>query len=523
MDPSLCTPRLTFDQLPNPAGFSRQHSGVKRSFKKPAAFVAGLLLIMAAQSRIQAQELRYAVSGVQPDYAQGQTYSPSQQMLRPVQPLNAGQLEQLVAPIALYPDALVAQILAASTYPQQITDADGWRHEMANAPAEQVAAEADAQAWDPSVKALTAFPQVLAQMDRNLQWTTDLGNAYYNQPEDVLEAVQVMRARARDAGNLQSTPQETVSYNQGYIELAPANPQVVYVPAYNPRTTYGEPVTPYPGFNLLGVLGDIFGGTPLRYGLGIAMSAFTSTPWGWLAWGLNWLSHALLFDHSDYYSHSNTVADWGFRHSGFHAYGGHGGFGRSGFARSGMRGEGWRHDGYTGNSWHSFARGNSFAGSRSEWRSFAHGNANRENWRTASAGFQSFRGSRNPTGSYGRGFASSRSHYAANFNRAPARSVRQAGFGGWSSGRPSGSHFASAYGSSRGSSARTGHSGGLHLFGGGRSQKNFSGKNSGGFHSGSGHAPKGFGGGKSFGSRHSGGGHSGGGHSGGHGGSGHHR
>ena len=106
------------------------------------------------------------------------------------QPLTPDQLDQLVAPIALYPDNLVAQVLAASTYPTQVVEANRWLKEQGNAPASQIAAGANAQNWDASVKALTAFPQVLAQMDKNLQWTTDLGNAYYNQPQDVMDAVQ---------------------------------------------------------------------------------------------------------------------------------------------------------------------------------------------------------------------------------------------------------------------------------------------------------------------------------------------
>jgi hypothetical protein len=141
-----------------------------------------------------------------------------------VQPLSAQQLEQLVAPIALYPDSLIAEVLAASTYPQQVAQADQWRRAQGYAPAEQIAAGANAQNWDPSVKGLTAFPQVLAEMDQNLRWTSDLGNAYYNQPQDLLQAVQVMRQRAQAAGNLQNGPEETVSYDQGNIEVAPANP-----------------------------------------------------------------------------------------------------------------------------------------------------------------------------------------------------------------------------------------------------------------------------------------------------------
>ena len=256
----------------------------------------------------------------QPPYAQqaypddsGQAY-PQQnygQEAPQGQPLDAEQLEQLVAPIALYPDALVAQMLAGATYPAQVVIADHWRQARSNWTADQIAAEADAQTWDPSVKALTAFPQVLAQMDQNLQWTVDLGNAYYNQPQDVLQTVQVMRERAQAAGNLESTAQQTVYQDQGNIEVAPANPQVVYVPAYNPWAVYGQPVSPYPGFSLVGALGAFFGSSPVRFGLGMAMGAFTHTSWGWLGWGLNWLTQSVLFQHSNYASHSTSVAHWG--------------------------------------------------------------------------------------------------------------------------------------------------------------------------------------------------------------------
>ena len=146
-----------------------------------------------------------------------------------------------MAPIALYPDALVAQVLAAATYPTQVVEADRWRQAQGNAPAEQIAAGAETQNWDPSVKALTAFPTVLAQMDRNLQWTTDLGNAYYNQPQDVMDAVQAMRQKAEAAGQLRSTPQQVVTNDDGAITIAPANPAVVYVPVYDPWVVYGGP------------------------------------------------------------------------------------------------------------------------------------------------------------------------------------------------------------------------------------------------------------------------------------------
>ena len=166
--------------------------------------------------------------------------------------------------------------------------------------------------WDPSVKALTAFPQVLADLNRNLSWTTELGNAYYNQPQDVFSAIQAMRQRAQSAGNLQSTPQEQVTDDQGYIDVAPANPQVVYVPTYNPWTAYGAPVDPWPGFNLLGAIGD-FG---VHFGPGLVMSAFTAMPWGWLGWGLSWLGNCLFFDHGGYYPHGPGLRDWGLRYGG---------------------------------------------------------------------------------------------------------------------------------------------------------------------------------------------------------------
>jgi hypothetical protein len=233
------------------------------------------------------------------------------QMQPAAQSFSAEQLEQMLAPIALYPDALLAQVLAAATYPAQVAVADQWLRTLGNASPEQIAAGADAQNWDPSVKALTAFPQVLAQMDQDLAWTTDLGNAYYNQPQDVLQAAQLMRWRAQTAGTLQNTPQQSVTYDQGNIELAPVNPQEVSVPEYNPWDVYGEPVSPYPGFSLLGSLESLAGSAPVRFGAEIATAAFSRTGFGWISWALDWLSNSVLFNHSNYNSQSTTVARWG--------------------------------------------------------------------------------------------------------------------------------------------------------------------------------------------------------------------
>src|ERR1035441_4847728 len=355
---------------------------VAQVLRRVVALAIALLLLPLGQGELFAQQApppgqewsqndpynrQYA-----PDQQSGDGQQPYAQQPYPLaQSRHAEQLEQLVAPIALYPDTLVAQVLAASTYPAQVVDADHWRQVQGYASPEQIAAGADAQTWDPSVKALTAFPQVLAQMDRNLQWTTDLGNAYYNQPQDVLEAVQVMRQRAQAAGNLQSTPQEAVSYDQGNIELAPVNPQLVYVPAYNPWSVYGDQVSPYPGFSLLGALGSFFGSSPVSYGLGTAMAAFSSTPWGWLAWGLSWLTQSVLFNHENYYSQSTSVADWGFPNGGPRAFSGGGEFaglsnsyGRPGGGYNAKRGNGFVHRppytyGRTGGGYNA-TRGNGF-------------------------------------------------------------------------------------------------------------------------------------------------------------------
>src|SRR5258708_14655446 len=121
------------------------------------------------------------------------------------------QLQQLVAPIALYADSLVAQILAASTFPEQVVEADRWVQEHPDLKGDALGEAVDQQPWDPSVKALTAFPPVLGNMGKNLSWTSSLGDAYYNQEQDVMDAVQVMRQRPHEAGNLKSRPQQTVT------------------------------------------------------------------------------------------------------------------------------------------------------------------------------------------------------------------------------------------------------------------------------------------------------------------------
>ena len=156
--------------------------------------------------------------------------------------LTAEQLQQLVAPIALYPDTLVAQALAGSTYPSEIVEADRWLQQHPDLKGSALAQAADPQPWDPSVKALTQFPAVLASMDKNLSWTSALGDAYVNQPQDVLNAVQTLRHRAMQAGNLRTSAEEVVTVEGETIVIQPAKPDVVYVPAYDPWLVYGPPL-----------------------------------------------------------------------------------------------------------------------------------------------------------------------------------------------------------------------------------------------------------------------------------------
>jgi len=251
--------------------------------------------------------------GAPPPPDQGQQPGPQGQ------PLAPQQLEQLVAPIALYPDALVAQILAGATYPAQIVQADQWRQQIGDASPDQIAQAANSQPWDPSIKALTAFPSVLSQMDRNMQWTTDLGNAYYNQPQDVMDAVQSMRQRAQDAGSLQNTPQQAVSDDGGEIAIAPANPDVVYVPAYNPWVVYGAPLAVFPGYYYAPPPGVFIGvgfGYRVGFGIGVPLRPYSPWGWGWHNWGVGWRTHAVVYNRVTYITRSTTVINRGFNRPG---------------------------------------------------------------------------------------------------------------------------------------------------------------------------------------------------------------
>ena len=217
------------------------------------------------------------------------------------------QLQQLVAPIALYPDALVAQILAASTHTVEIVEADRWTQAHPELRDNALAVEVDKQSWDPSVQALTEFPSVLANMDQNLAWTSSLGDAYLSQPQELMAAVQAMRQRAQQAGNLESTGQETVTAQDQAITIEPADPDVVYLPQYDPWLAYGAPVAVWPGwYPYSGLYVD---GPGIAFGVGFGLWYVGGYRWGWHHWRPDWHHRTITYHHNAYAWHDRTAID----------------------------------------------------------------------------------------------------------------------------------------------------------------------------------------------------------------------
>ena len=201
------------------------------------------------------------------------------------------QLDSLVAPIALYPDPMLAQTLAASTYPLEIIQLQQWLKKNPKLKDKELADAVAKQPWDPSVQALAALPEVVKRLAEDIQWTTDLGNAFLAQQSDVMDAVQRMRKKAQDKGNLKSNEQQKVETkvveNKTVIVVEQANPQVVYVPSYNPVVVYGPPVYAYPPI-YYPPPGYYAAGMAISFGVGVAMGAMWSGGWGWgCGWGGN--------------------------------------------------------------------------------------------------------------------------------------------------------------------------------------------------------------------------------------------
>src|SRR6516162_5054260 len=198
--------------------------------------------------------------------------------------ISADQLDSLVAPIALYPDPMLAQVLAAATYPLEIIQLQQWLEKNKNLKDKALADAVAKQPWDPSVQALAGLPEVVKRLADDIQWTTDLGNAFLAQQADVMDAVQRMRKKAQDNGNLKSNEQQKVETkvveSKQVIVVEQANPQVVYVPSYNPVVVYGPPVYPYPPI-YYPPPGYYAAGMAISFGVGVAMGAMWSGGWGY--------------------------------------------------------------------------------------------------------------------------------------------------------------------------------------------------------------------------------------------------
>ena len=239
-------------------------------------------------------------------------------------PIPPEQLDNLVAPIALYPDPLLGQVLAASTYPLEVVEADQFVQQNRNLHGQDLMNAARGQNWDPSVQAMVAFPDALRLLTADVRWTTNLGNAFLAQPQDLMAAVQRMRGRAQSNGRLSSSPQQTVTNEtqngQSAVQIEPANPDYIDVPEYNPQYVWGAAtVGYYPPLSY----------PPVEYGFGYDPGVYLDgffPGWGlgWGGWGLGWGWGGGLFVNAGFFSH------WG-----FHGYSG---------SRFGAGRFGWEHD-----------------------------------------------------------------------------------------------------------------------------------------------------------------------------------
>ena len=237
------------------------------------------------------------------------------------QPASPQQLDSLVAPIALYPDALLAQVLAASTYPLEIVNATRFVKQHSQLEGKALMEAAGKQDWDPSVQALVAFPSVLELLDQNLNWTTALGNMFLAQQADVMAAVQRMRVKAQQSGTLESNAQQQVQNTtvegQPSVVIQSVDPQTMYVPNYDPAVVYGAApeAAPYPAI-AYPVQPE---GAGIGFGLGVAVGAMFNGGWGW-GWGPMWGPGGGLFVNNNFFNYNRNYfpnrGNWGSEYRG---------------------------------------------------------------------------------------------------------------------------------------------------------------------------------------------------------------
>lgn len=205
---------------------------------------------------------------------------------------SSEQLDSLVAPVALYPDPILSQLLVASTYPLEVVEAGRWLKQHSNLKGQALADAVRQQKWDASVQALVALPDVLNRLDQDVSWTSDLGNAFLAQEAGVMQAIQRLREKASNAGVLKSTPQQTVGTEnqngQNYITIQPASPDVVSIPQYNPEAVWGPAPEYYPYPSMYYPTGAAIAAGAITFGAGVALGAVWGSGWsGWGNWGWN--------------------------------------------------------------------------------------------------------------------------------------------------------------------------------------------------------------------------------------------
>jgi Protein of unknown function (DUF3300) len=218
-------------------------------------------------------------------------------------PIPNDQLDALVSPIALYPDPLLSQVLVASTYPLEIIQLQQWLAQHKDLKEDALVAAVEKENWDPSIQGMAALPDAVKQLAENIKWTTDLGNAFLAQQSDVMDAVQRMRAKAKDAGNLKSNEQMKVETrvveSKTVVVIEQASPEVVYVPSYNPTVVYGPPVYPYPP------IAYPIATAAISFGIGVAMGAAWGGGWGYNSgWGSN--NNITINNNNNFVNHNNN-------------------------------------------------------------------------------------------------------------------------------------------------------------------------------------------------------------------------
>ena len=262
---------------------------------------AGRLLLTAAVSFSLAVPSPAQVAAPPP---QQQTPAPASAAAAPAaKTFSQQELDQLVAPIALYPDALLAQALMASTYPLEVVAAERWVKANPGLKDKALEDALQQQSWDPSVKSLAVFPQVLTMMSEKLDWTQKLGDAFLAQEKAVMDTIQSLRAKAQAAGNLKTTKEQTVIVEQKVIRIEPASPQVIYVPTYNPTVVYGAwPYPAYPPYYYYPP-GYVATTAAFSFAAGVAMGA----AWGY-AWGSpNWSSGNVKYNYNQNVTINNNI------------------------------------------------------------------------------------------------------------------------------------------------------------------------------------------------------------------------